>query len=328
MARLRLFANLREVAGTSTTDVAGTTVGAVLESATAMYGSTFGQALSSAKVWVNGEPAGPDTPVNATDEVAVIPPVSGGKSIATDDHMLQLAISSAIIAAIVIATFASIPMFSLVIVGASLAWLWDLTETAAARSAPLNPISPMIAAAAAVTGAYAFGFSGFAVGLVIGVGAMLGFGVFNPADRELHTVAATGFTVIVVALGAGSAILIRLRSREELIAFLIIALLAGGAAYAVSRYGDALPAIDPNAAVFAGAVIAGFVGGLILDNVSLPTMLIAAAATAAGMIAGRTFGALMRAGDLLATRPPGALTALDGPFLGVAMFWIAIAIFG
>jgi len=29
-------------------------------------------------VWVNGEPAEPDVPVGETDEVALLPPVSGG----------------------------------------------------------------------------------------------------------------------------------------------------------------------------------------------------------------------------------------------------------
>jgi len=34
--------------------------------------------LSTARVWVNGEPADATTTVGDTDEVAVLPPVSGG----------------------------------------------------------------------------------------------------------------------------------------------------------------------------------------------------------------------------------------------------------
>jgi molybdopterin converting factor small subunit len=34
--------------------------------------------LNGSRVWVNGDEAEPDTPVGDDDEVAVIPPVSGG----------------------------------------------------------------------------------------------------------------------------------------------------------------------------------------------------------------------------------------------------------
>jgi sulfur-carrier protein len=75
---LRLFAAAREAAGTSRDDIAGATVGDVLASARARYGEGFARVLETSRVWVNGEPAGYATPVTATDEIAVLPPVSGG----------------------------------------------------------------------------------------------------------------------------------------------------------------------------------------------------------------------------------------------------------
>ncbi len=78
MATLRLFAQAREAAGRSVDEIAGSTVAAVVGEAVRRYGDGFGQVLSTAKVWVNGEPAGPDSPVGEGDEVAVLPPVSGG----------------------------------------------------------------------------------------------------------------------------------------------------------------------------------------------------------------------------------------------------------
>ncbi len=50
----------------------------VLAEATARYGEGFAALLPTCKVWVNGDPAEPGTPVHAADEVAVLPPVSGG----------------------------------------------------------------------------------------------------------------------------------------------------------------------------------------------------------------------------------------------------------
>ena len=60
MARLRLFANLREAAGTGQTEFDGATVGEVLDAAEAAFGKDFARGLTIAKVWVNGEPAQPD----------------------------------------------------------------------------------------------------------------------------------------------------------------------------------------------------------------------------------------------------------------------------
>ena len=56
----------------------GATVREVLDGATARYGSEFTEVLRTCRVWVNGESADPATPVGDSDEVAVLPPVSGG----------------------------------------------------------------------------------------------------------------------------------------------------------------------------------------------------------------------------------------------------------
>ena len=55
-------------------------MGELLDRACAAYGAEFEAVLSRSKIWVNGHepPAGRDTPVCSGDEVAVLPPVSGG----------------------------------------------------------------------------------------------------------------------------------------------------------------------------------------------------------------------------------------------------------
>jgi molybdopterin synthase sulfur carrier subunit len=58
--------------------VTGTTVGEVLAAARARYGRAFADLLPVCRIWVNGEPAGDADAVGENDEVAVLPPVSGG----------------------------------------------------------------------------------------------------------------------------------------------------------------------------------------------------------------------------------------------------------
>ncbi|MBU6329591.1 MAG: MoaD/ThiS family protein [Acidobacteria bacterium] len=78
MATIRLFAAAREAAGTGRDTLGGATVAEVLGAAVDRYGATFAEVLASARVWCNGEPAEPTDPVSDDDEVAVLPPVSGG----------------------------------------------------------------------------------------------------------------------------------------------------------------------------------------------------------------------------------------------------------
>jgi sulfur-carrier protein len=78
MAVLRLFASAREAAGTAREEIDAASVGAVLDEARRRYGEGFAAVLARCRVWRNGEPAHDDDPVGPTDEVAVLPPVSGG----------------------------------------------------------------------------------------------------------------------------------------------------------------------------------------------------------------------------------------------------------
>jgi sulfur-carrier protein len=78
MARVRLFASVRDAAGVARDEVPGDTVEAVLAAAVDRYGPEFAALLQRCRVWVNGEPVAPDAPVSDADEVAVLPPVSGG----------------------------------------------------------------------------------------------------------------------------------------------------------------------------------------------------------------------------------------------------------
>jgi molybdopterin synthase sulfur carrier subunit len=75
---LKLFAQAREAAGTGHDVVPDGTVADLLELARQRYGEDFAQVLDTCKVWVNGQPADEATTVGGDDEVALLPPVSGG----------------------------------------------------------------------------------------------------------------------------------------------------------------------------------------------------------------------------------------------------------
>ena len=80
MATLRLFAAAREAAGTGHAEFDVATVGEMLVQAEAAYGPGFRAVLQNCRVWLNGDPAEPHMAVRSGDEVAVLPPVSGGST--------------------------------------------------------------------------------------------------------------------------------------------------------------------------------------------------------------------------------------------------------
>jgi molybdopterin converting factor small subunit len=81
--RLLLFASAREGAGLGR-DEFELTPGAPLErllaDAVERYGASFATVLATARVWVNSDEPGAEgsTPLDEDDEIAVLPPVSGG----------------------------------------------------------------------------------------------------------------------------------------------------------------------------------------------------------------------------------------------------------
>jgi len=76
--RVRLFASLRELAGASEVTADGRTVGEVADAISKDRGERFAAIAAVASFVVNGERADRETPIADGDEVAILPPVSGG----------------------------------------------------------------------------------------------------------------------------------------------------------------------------------------------------------------------------------------------------------
>ncbi len=78
MIRVKLFAALRELAGASEVEAEGRTAGEVADALSERFGDRFAQIAAVGSLVVNGERASRTTAVAAGDEVALLPPVSGG----------------------------------------------------------------------------------------------------------------------------------------------------------------------------------------------------------------------------------------------------------
>ena len=78
MARVRLFAMLRELAGAPEVDAQGATVGDLADALGEAHGERFASIVAVSSFVVNGERASRATPVADGDDVAILPPVSGG----------------------------------------------------------------------------------------------------------------------------------------------------------------------------------------------------------------------------------------------------------
>jgi molybdopterin converting factor small subunit len=333
MAKLRLFARFREIAGTDTLEVPEGTVGEILDAAGAEYGPAFSNALKVAGVWVNGKPVDRDAAVGPDDEMALIPPVSGGayatqrpsRPIATNPAEGILA--AVVLAALLVSAWLPLAWFVVIAVGTTLAWLWDLGETNRDADASINLYATLAAPPIVAGATYAWGYAGFAGGFALAIAVAIFWPIFDARWRNIDSIAMTSSVVIVAGTGVGAISMLRMMGTPFAASFLLIVAAAIVAAVATAVYGG--QAMDPNVGTLLGAIIAGFIAGIATTQIDLANALFASVALAAGLIAGRVFGSMVRSGMIVhTTRSPGQLSALDGLWIAAPVFWLVLALLG
>jgi molybdopterin synthase sulfur carrier subunit len=325
MPRLRLFATLREAAGTASTDIPGNTVAEVLSQATLRFGPDFSRALVTAQTWVNGERAGPATPVTEGDEIALIPPVSGGTTVVRSPAGLEAALLIGVTAALFVGNAISIRWFCVAVVLTGTLWGYDLASGAGRRGLEVGAVPVVLSVAAGALATYRFGLPGMAASTV-GAGLLaLVWSIVTPRLRPLESVAGGVLVSVVASFGAAAMVLLRIplaTGESATTSFLLVVTVSVAAAW-VAAATDVAP-IDPLTAGVLAALGAGVLAGAVWSEDLWPTV-VAAAAAAAAMVAGRNLGSLARFGGFfLSGSSQGSLVHLDGVLPAAGAFWLAL----
>ncbi|HUY05975.1 MAG TPA: MoaD/ThiS family protein [Acidimicrobiales bacterium] len=78
MALLRFFGPLRELTRTSHLEIEAQHVDDAIATVVNLFGEDVAKIMTRSRVWVNGEPSEGTRRLGPGDEVAILPPVSGG----------------------------------------------------------------------------------------------------------------------------------------------------------------------------------------------------------------------------------------------------------
>ncbi len=78
MVTLLFLGPARSVAGVGSLEIPATTVDQAIGFAISQYGSEMEAMVKSSRIWLNGDEASPHDVVTESDELAIVPPSSGG----------------------------------------------------------------------------------------------------------------------------------------------------------------------------------------------------------------------------------------------------------
>ncbi|HSJ34781.1 MAG TPA: MoaD/ThiS family protein [Acidimicrobiia bacterium] len=324
MATVRLFARLKELAGSSRVEIDGGTVGEVVAAAGDRFGPEFVAAVETARVWRNGEEAQPSDAIDAGDEVAILPPVSGGAAAITARP--EVAVAAPLLVALVI-VFVNLQgdaaWWAAALVGVAGLWIIDLAGQIEARGRSFPAIGVLVGAVAGAVITESIGATGLAVAIAAAVMIVLTWGVGIAGYRSVDTVAPGVMVGLLAAAAVGSLILARSSASpdtEAVDVFLVVVILAVLLGSVVERMAQ-LPYLDPFTVTALTAIVAAVAMAFFRD-LDVAGYLLVGLGVAVALVAGRGLGSLLRTGTVaLAEPPPGMLRGLDGAVLAAALYF-------
>jgi len=330
MAKLRLFANLREIAGSARVDIGSDTVGGAIEEASERYGPDFRRTVETSRVWINGESASYDDPVRNGDEVVILPPVSGGSSSmtapATLDFMAFLPLAVIVVA--VLANLQSQEIWAAALVAIVAAWALDLGSVLTGRGRLFAPLAVVVTSAVSAMAAHVMGGTGYSMALVVAVVVALGWAVAFPPYRQVDVVSPLLLVSLFAGLGTASMILARSAHSPDpkAVDVFLVSVIAGLVLGSIVERIPSVPLVDPFSMTAIGAVL-GAVGAAFLWDLKVVNYLLIGLGIAVALVAGRGFASMLRSGRVALTeRPPGWLASLDGVALAAAIYFPLLAI--
>lgn len=323
MPRVRLFAGLREAARASEVVIEGATVGEVLDTASSRFGARFADGLATAKIWRNGEEVDIRQSVEPDDELALLPPVSGGAlDIGRDLGSGGLA-TLIVLAALILGNLSGdLALWAPIL--AAMVGLWTIDISSAASERGYRPaVGPLLAAElAAVALIHLLGSRALLPAVAMGTVFSLGAAVFSPRHRHLVSL---GLSAGIGTLACGAlASLMLVRSVFEpgtrAIGFFLGMTVGTLVLAETARRVRTNRFLNRQNTVVLGVVVLS-VAGAVLGGFSVTSFLLIGFGLAAAYLAGEGFGALLRSGRLGSGPLPGILASLDGPFCaGMAFF--------
>jgi molybdopterin converting factor small subunit len=325
VAKLRLFANLRELAGTSRLDVPSDTVGGVLEVASEKFGPDFQRGVETARVWVNGESATMDDPVTESDEVVLLPPVSGGDQPAVSLAAVDVKgfIPAAIAVVAILANTQGQEIWAAALVLIASAWAVDVGAAFEARGKGFATLAVVVTAAGSAMAAHAAGGDGYALAVVLAVVVGLGWAVAFPRYRQPDVFSPTLLVALMAGLGTASLVLARSAQSPQANAVdvFLVSVLAALVLGAIVERIPPIPLLDPFSVTALGAVLAAVLAAWIWD-LSIVSYVLIGLGIAVALLAGRGLSSMLRTGRVsLTERPPGVLVSLDGVALAAAVYY-------
>lgn len=329
MANLRLFANLREIAGTSRLDIPAATVSEVVESAADKFGPEFREGLATARIWLNGEEAKLDAEVGDADEVILLPPVSGGSqpaAIAPSDLVGFVPLVVLLVA--VFAAMQGQEIWASALVAIAGAWVADLAMDLRARGRLFAPLAAVATVAAGALAAHILGGAGYGLTVGLAVAICLGWAVAFRPYRQVDVFAPMLLIGLIGGLATASLVLANSMSSpdERAVDIFLVAIVAGVALGALVARLPPIPFLDPLSTTAIVTVLASVAAAAIWD-VDIVGYLLVGLGTAIALVAGNGLSSMLRVGRVsLVEGTPGTLASLDGVVLAAALYYPLIRV--